>query len=230
MAYTDPYVTPTEYRARVNKESGDDDDVIERQLAGMSQVIARACGRHFTNTGTVVTKYYDGIGGPTRILHPYTERDFIQATRGVTGTLYLRDDIATTSGLVVTVDLDGDYVPETVLTRNVDYFLEPYNAGTRVEPEPYTQLSLVPNSSTITSWPENKRSIKIDAVWGWLSVPNAVREAVVLLVREIRDLQESGVTLTLQDMDAAIRLSPRAPNIISDIVKSYGRVSKVYFV
>lgn len=229
MAYTDPYVTPQEYRKRVDKKSGDSDNELESQLIAFSRLIDRACGRTFNNTGAVQTRYYDGVGGYQPTSEIFSERDYIRATRGVSSSFYIPDDIATSSGLVVAVDLDGDYTHETTLTINTHFWLEPYNAGARVEPEPYSQLRLVPNNSVITAWPVTDRGIKITAVWGWLNVPSAVKEAVVLLTREMRDLQEAGVTLTLQDMDAAIRLSPRAPNIISDIVKSYGRRSKVYF-
>ena len=49
-----------------------------------------------------------------------------------------------------------------------------------------------------------------------------------MLARQIRDLQEAGPLLTLQNLDGQVRLSPDLNRLIKQITSSYGRTRKPF--
>jgi hypothetical protein len=83
---SDPYVTLPEYKARVGKVGDDADEELKVQLEAASNFIFHECGdRFFSKDAAAVVRLFDGNG----------------LTR-----LYV-DDLASLTGLVVKVDLDG---------------------------------------------------------------------------------------------------------------------------
>ena len=193
MALLDAYATAAEYRARSNKTGTADDAEILAQLTAVSRWIESYCGRIFNQSSASVVRYFDGQG--------YSDLAI--------------DDLTTLANVDVDDDDDGTYEIAVTLT-NVHSL--PSNAAERGEP--YTSLELVryPSNSQLSRFPRGRRSVKITGTWGWPAVPNAVKEATILLARELRDLQEAGPTLTLSSIDTAIRISPRAPRVISELL------------
>src|SRR3972149_2249474 len=105
MAVVDSYATLAEYKVRVNLTTTGDDAAITAQLGAVSRLIDRECRRFFTQDAAVVTRIFDGNG----------------ASR-----LWLPADIATATGLVVKVDLNGDYDfldANESLTLDTDFWL-----------------------------------------------------------------------------------------------------------
>lgn len=208
MAVTDAYATAEEYRARVTKaDVADDADVLE-QLTAVSRLIDARCRRFFTKDATVQARLYDGNG-----------KSVIKV-----------DDIATATGLIVKCDLNGDYdVTDSneTLTIDVDFWLGPAAAVFGSEPRPYYWLEVVPTSTKLSVWPNQKRAIQVTATYGWATPPGAIKEAVIAVTREIRDMQEAGYSLNLQTIDAAIQSAPQASFILQDIVNRYGLHSGV---
>lgn len=203
MAVTDPYAQAADYHARVPKAGIGDDATIDAQLAAVSRLIDRACfdGRsHFTKDVAAVARVYDGNGG--RLL-------------GI-------DNLVSASSVKVDMDLDGTF--ETDLAAGV-YHLVPLNADKGSEPRPYTGLQLVRYNGTLDVWPAYDACVEVTGIFGWPAVPGFVVERCILIVREIRDTQESGPALTLQDIDAAIQLRPQARRYLAELVDYYGRRS-----
>ncbi len=208
-AVTDAYATAAEYRAAVDKSDNTEDAVLLSMLGGVSRLIDRQCGgpmgpRFFTKDAAVVVRLFDGSG---------------------LRRLYV-NDIATATGLVVKVDLDADYsftgASET-LTVNTHFLLGPRNADKGAEPAPFTRLDIRPGNAVLSKWPEQMNAIQVTAKYGWPAVPQAVKDSTISLVRQLRDLQEAGFTLTLQNLEASIRQSPLAVTIMRDVVREYGR-------
>jgi hypothetical protein len=210
LPITDAYATAAEYRDRTTKtDTGDDAGVITPLLAAVSRLIDRETGRFFTKDAAAVARVYEG-GGLTR--------------------LYI-DDVATVSGLVVKVDLNGDYDyadTDETLTKDTHFWIGPVNAEDGSEPKPYRYLDIVPNNGRLSVWPAQLRAVEVTAQFGWAAVPGAIKEATILVAREMRDLQESGMTLSLQAIDQAVNLAPVAFSLIQRIKREYGR--KVWFV
>jgi len=202
---TDAYATAEEYRARSTKTTTGDDADIDEQLKAVSRVIDQECRRFFTIDAEAVTRLYDGNG----------ER-----------VLWLPDDIATATGLIVKVDLNGDYAfggANETLTIDTHFWLGPQNADKGAEVRPWEFLEVHPSNTVLSAWPEQRRSVQVTAKFGWLVVPDGIREATCAITRQLRDMQEAGFTLTLENIDAAIRLSPQAAGILKDIKKAYSR-------
>src|SRR3990172_7553843 len=125
-AVTDAYATPAEYRARTDKSDLGEDTEIDGQLSAVSRFLDKRMRRFFNQDAAVVTRTYDGNGRAK---------------------LWLPDDIATATGLVVMADLDGDYdfSDETALVLNTDFWLGDYDADKGSEPRPFEWLGIHPN-------------------------------------------------------------------------------------
>lgn len=209
MAISDAYATAVEYRSRVGKtDSGDDTTVIDPLLKAVSRLLDRECGRHFTKDAAAVARLFDGNG---------------------CAKLYV-DDIASTTGLVVKVDLneDFDYADaDETLVRDTHYWVGPANAALEAEARPWQWLELVPNNSVLSIWPAQKRALEVTAIFGWPAVPGAVKEATIMVAREIRDLELSGMTLDLQNSDQVLQLAPQAFSIVQRIKAEYGKLAMI---
>lgn len=226
MALTDPYCSVQEYRDRVDSSTDDDDAAIEAQLLASSRLIDRWCGRFFNKDNSVRSRIYDG--GPGLTTFAMLWRDVSATPTGGKTRLYIPDDISTTTGLIVQVDLDGDYAFEQTLTIDTHFWIGPYNAAEGPEPWPYQFLDVVPNNNVMIAWPSHRRSVKVTAKFGWPSVPEAVRETCALLTREMRDLQKAGMVLSLGSIDTETRIVDRAPKIRENIIQQYGRARRPF--
>jgi len=204
MAVTEAYASAPEYRGRTTKTDTGDDETIVEQLVAVSRLIDRECERFFGIDAAVVMRLYDGNG----------------LTR-----LYI-DDVATVTGLIVKADLDDDFAfvgADETLTKDTHYWIGPANAALGPEVSPYRFLDIVPANARLNVWPEGPRKVQVTAAFGWPSVPPAIKEATILVTRELRDLEESGFTLSLQSIDTGINLSPVAFSVIQRVKAEYGR-------
>lgn len=203
MAVTDAYALAADYRARIDKADIADDTVIDAQLTAVSRIIDQRCRRFFTQDAVPVARLFDG-NGKARV--------------------YVAD-IATTTGLVVKVDQNADYDyadSNETLAISTDFWVGPDNALLGAEPRPFQFVDIIPTSTKLSVFPVQRRAIEVTATWGWPAVPGAIKEATIAITREIRDMQESGFSLTLQTIDQAIQQSPTSAVILMDIVRRYG--------
>lgn len=206
MAVDDAYISAADFRARISKTVTDDDGVLDGILKGVSRLLDRECGRFFGKDAEAVTRHYDGNG---------------------LARLYI-DDIASVADLIVKVDLDGDYAydgGDETLTKDTHFWLGPPNAALGSEAKPYRYLEIVPNNGRLSVWPEQVRAVQVTAIFGWPAVPEAIIDAVVMMAREITDLEEAGMTAALQNIDTAVNLSPVAFSIVQRIKREYGLAS-----
>jgi len=204
MPLTDPFATAQEYRARIGSKDEGADGVIDEQLAAVSRFLEEEADRTFGRDAAVVARVYDGNG---------SRRIWV-------------DDIGDLTDLVVKVDLNEDYDfadADETLTIATHYWAGPANAGLGPEPKPYRHLDVVPNNGRLDSWPDRPRSLQVTAKFGWPAVPGMVKEATILIVRELRDLQKAGMTLELQAIDQQTHLSPQAFSLVQRIKREYGK-------
>jgi hypothetical protein len=204
-AVTDPYADVNEYKQRVGKTSGDDDLALLDQLKAISRFIDIRLDRFFTQDAAVVVRTFDGNGN-TRLWLP---------------------DIASTTGLVVKVDLNADYDftdSNETLTINTHFWVGPHNADKGPEVWPWEYLEIVPNNSVLSIWPSQVRAVQVTAKFGWPAVPNAIKELTIGIVRYLRDLEQAGGTLALQNIEGVIQLSSRLNLLWWDIQRQYAKV------
>ena len=155
MTVTNGYCTLDELKAALRITDALDDRQLESSIEAASRRIDGLCSRRFYLDGTTSSRTY----APDR-------------ARVVTV-----DDIATVTGLVVKTDSDGSGTFETTLTTGVDFQVEPLNASTRGEP--ITVLRALSTTFPVSS--SRRATIQVTAKWGWPSIPDAIREATVLL-------------------------------------------------
>ena len=207
MAVDDAYISAEDFRARVSKTIATDDLLLGDILKGVSRLLDRECGdRFFGKDAEAVTRHYDGNG---------------------LARLYI-DDIASVADLIVKVDLDGDYAydgGDETLTKDTHFWLGPPNAALGSEAKPYRYLEIVPSNGRLSVWPAQVRAVQVTAIFGWPAVPEAIIDAVVMMAREITDLEEAGMTAALQNIDTAVNLSPVAFSIVQRIKREYGLTS-----
>ena len=205
MAIDSPYASLAEYKARVEKTGTADDTEITAQLLTVTNFLTLRLGRFFTKDAAVVTRVYDG-NGETR--------------------LWLPDDIATSTGLVVTVDLDGDYsfADETALTVDTDFWLGPPNADKGPEPFPWEYLDVHPTSGNLSVWPDQQRAIQVTAIFGFPAVPGAIKEATISITRQLRDAHLGGAAMSVEAIDTAIGFNQQ----LADVRTLLWRLQKAY--
>jgi hypothetical protein len=212
LAVTDAYADAAEYRARVTKTDTADDPTILVQLKAVSRYLDRKMGRFFTIDSAAVARVYDGS---------QSSKLFV-------------DDIGDKTGIAVKVDMtgDGDFVDSgETLTENTHYIVGPRNAALGPEPEPYTYLELMPSNGLLTSWWNGynlEGLVQVTARYGWPAIPPAVKELTVAITRQIRDVQESGVTGDLQAIDNVVETSRELSMRLVDLRKQYSRNREVF--
>lgn len=93
--------------------------------------------------------------------------------------------------------------------------------------EPYTRIELSYWQDTISRFRRRDRVVKITGVWGWPAVPDPIKELTILICRHMRDLEESGLTVTVEAADFQVRFAPGATSLLRDVKKAYSRVRMV---
>lgn len=99
-------------------------------------------------------------------------------TRYYTATRYdfvLTDPIVSVSALATDIDGTGNYTQTWSAT---DYVLAPRNAALNVRP--YTEIDVSPFSSAVLNFPTGYLEVKVTGVFGWPSVPAAVKQASLI--------------------------------------------------
>lgn len=152
------YATLAEMHAHLRIPDADtaDDTEIGVAITSASRAIDHDTRRQFGLTGSAVARVYTYVG------------------ESIEGRLSLAiDDVQTTTGLAVALDLNYDGTFETSLTNGTDYDLWPWNAA--ADGKPWTHVVLRPTTS---AWfPFFARGVQVTANYGWSAVPSVVKTA-----------------------------------------------------
>jgi hypothetical protein len=202
MAESDAYATAAEYRAHVKKVDDGADATILEQLKGAARLLEQETGRFFTKDDADVSRIFDTDGGDR---------------------LYITDLAAAPTTVKVDLNVAYDFTSAQVLTSPAHYFLGPPNALLGPEPAPYTWIRLRGDNGVLTHWPEQHRAVQITGLFGWPAIPLAVKEATIQIVREMRDAQEAGYSLTLESIDNSVPQGREISKIVRRVKVAYGR-------
>lgn len=172
MSITNGYCTLAQVKSALSITDSTDDTALELAVNAASRQIDNWCGQRFWIDGTA------------------TVREFYVDSRGALDLDLTQNDvygIATTTGLVVKVDQDGDGVFETTLTSGTDFLLNPPNAADLIPVQPYTGLSFGLNTGAIYGLPASygRPVVQVTAKWGWPAVPDDVTQACVLQAAQL---------------------------------------------
>lgn len=191
---TGDLITLAEYKLARRINDAKDDGEIARCITAASYWLAAESGRAF---------YRDGAASASA-------RQFRPSR---TGTL-LVDDFSSTSGLVV-VDSDG-----ATLTLNTQFYVAPLNAiGPSGEAVAYYQLVKTDGYSWV-DWGDGSR-VSVTALWGWPSVPAAVKQAAVEVTGEFMSSRDATFGVVGFDSGLAVRL--RSNPHVAAVMKTYDR-------
>ena len=147
------YATLAQFKAAVGITDNTDDSALQNVLDATDTLIDLYCDRK-TGFGTATeTRYY------TAEAYDYV----------------LTDDLVSVTTLTTDDDANGTY--ETTWTAGTDYNLAPGNAA--LDGWPYNEIDVS------VTWPRNfprdvYRGVKVVGVFGWPSVPSAVKQAAII--------------------------------------------------
>lgn len=225
-AVTDAYATAAEYKARVGQSGSGSDTEIAAILAAVSRLLDQRTERFFTVDASDVVRLYDGSKAVPRTANAEDLGLFSRSVASSSdGTrLYIDDLSASPTSVKVDLNADYDYSDDNeTLTEGTHFWCGPANADKGPEPKPYRFLDIVPGNGRLARWPDQLRSVQVTGKFGWPAVPGAIREATIMVTRELFDLEKGGFTLTVQNVDQAVNLAPKAFSIVRDIEERYGR-------
>lgn len=195
MAIGDAYATAEEYRSVIGMTGTGDDDDILRDLKAVSRYIEGKLGRHFNKDDSAVARIY---------VPRYTSR------------ILRVDDLADDpDSIKLDCDLDGTY--EITLDSD-DYELLPRNADKLPEARPWTQIRL-------TDWGDYSQftkdcRVEVTAKFGWPSVPEGVKRAVIHLTAILR-LESARATRRVPELGETVETSPEAMSIVRQLTDDY---------
>jgi hypothetical protein len=158
------------------------------------------------------------ITAASRVIDAYKNTRFYPTTetRYYTGDpceLRVRiDDLSTSTGATVSIDVDGDGVYETTWTSGTDYYLDPANAD--LQGLPFNAVTIRRQSGR--RWPYYQRSVKVVGAFGWATAPAQVTEACTILAgRYLRRARETpyGIVAIATDSVGLARLGRIDPDV-----------------
>jgi len=199
MAITNGYCTLAELKAALRVQDAIDDSLLELAIESASREIDGYCERMFYST--TGTRVY----APTNV---YT---------------LTTDDIVS----VTTLKSSSDGVTYNTTWSTSDYQLEPLNGVAGGLVTPYTRLRAVGNY-LFPAWATGtiynlEASMQVVGVFGWASVPTAIRQATVILAMRIFKRLDAPLGMITNDM-GSMRVGRFDPDVEA-LVMPYRKVS-----
>jgi hypothetical protein len=159
MAITNGYVTLSEVKLALRINDNEDNDLLELSIEAASREIDGYCERVFYNAGTASRVYI-----PTD--------NFLTET----------DDLVTLTQL--RTSSTGESF-DTTWNLSTDVQLEPLNGVSGGLVQPYTRLRAI-GDYLFPVWDPrnvnaNEATVQVTGVYGWASVPKAIKQAALLL-------------------------------------------------
>ena len=192
MAITNGYATLADVKAALKITDNMDDSLLEIAVESASRLIDGYTGRYFYNAGTAVRNY--------------------AANDSWTVTI---DDLQSVSEVASTDEVGNDY---TVWTTN-DYQLEPLNGLSGGLTQPYTSIRAV--NQYVWPFLADRALVKITGVWGWASVPMAVKQATILQASRIFKRNDSPLGVAGFGDMGVVRVGARLDPDVQHLVDPY---------
>lgn len=211
MPWAPSYATVDDLRDFVRVDDAADDAVIETALAGASRAIDYACdarpdhSRQFGQTDALEARYFTA-----------EPRGYGSALRGQW--VAVCDDIATPVGLLVLVGFAPavEVTGTTLLPRNADK-----------HHRPYTAIGFAGSSLPCPS--DLADDVRIEAVWGWPSVPEAIHLACLLQASRLVSRRDApfgvaGSPEVGSEVRLLAKLDPDVETLVRPFVRKIGTV------
>ena len=192
MAITNGYATLADVKASLKITDNLDDSLLEIAVESASRLIDGYTGRYFYNGGTATRNY----------------------AASDSWIVYI-DDVQSVSEVASTDEVGGTY---TTWTAN-DYQLEPLNGISGGMTQPYTSIRAV--NQYVWPFLADRALVKITGVWGWASVPIAVKQATILQAARIFKRNDSPLGVAGFGDMGVVRVGARLDPDVQHLVDPY---------
>ena len=192
MAITNGYATLADVKNSLKITDTLDDSLLEIAVESASRLIDGYTGRYFYNGGTATRNYAATDSWITFI-----------------------DDLQSLSELSTTDEVGGTY---TTWTAN-DYQLEPLNGLSGGMTQPYTSIRAV--KQYVFPFLADRALVKVTGVWGWASVPMAVKQATILQASRIFKRNDSPLGVAGFGDMGVVRVGSRLDPDVQHLVDPY---------
>jgi hypothetical protein len=134
------------------------------------------------------------------------------------------DDISTTAGLIVAVDVNDDGAYSQTLTITTNFIVGPVNSIDEVPQRPFNWIRIVDyGASMFYRWPSGRPNVKVTAKFGWAAVPDDVAQACLVQSAHLYKASSAAFGLVQMGMDGNVwrlsaRLNPIAEGLLDDYV------------
>lgn len=209
MAWAPNYCTSAELKAFIRKATAADDTQIGLAISAASRAIDKKTNRQFGLTGSAVARVYTWHG---------------EALEGRAALPI--DDLQTTTGLAVGLDLAADGAFSQAIVSGTDFDLWPWNAA--ANGKPWTHLVVRPSAAA--ALPCGTRGIQVTANWGWSAVPDTVKQACMIQAGRFYLRRDSlygiaGSPDTGGELRLLSKLDPDVALMLSSVTRTWGAVS-----
>jgi hypothetical protein len=192
VAITNGYATLADVKAALKITDNMDDSLLEIAVESASRLIDGYTGRYFYNAGTATRNY--------------------AANDSWTVTI---DDLQSVSEVATTDEVGNAY---TVWTAN-DYQLEPLNGLSGGLTQPYTSIRAV--NQYVWPFLADRALVRITGVWGWASIPTAVKQATILQASRIFKRNDSPLGVAGFGDMGVVRVGARLDPDVQHLVDPY---------
>jgi hypothetical protein len=192
VAITNGYATLADVKNSLKITDNMDDSLLEIAVESASRLIDGYTGRYFYNGGTATRNYAASDSWMCFI-----------------------DDLQSLSELATTDEVGNSY---TTWTTN-DYQLEPLNGLSGGMTQPYTSIRAV--KQYVFPFLADRALVKVTGVWGWASVPMAVKQATILQAARIFKRNDSPLGVAGFGDMGVVRVGARLDPDVQHLVDPY---------
>jgi hypothetical protein len=198
MAITNGYATLAEVKAALRIPGSDtiDDALLEMAIESGSRAIDGYTNRNFYSSGTVSRVYAPSTSFVTEI-----------------------DDLISITTLKSASDDDSGF---DITFQTTDYQLEPLNGNVDGQPTPFTHIRAI--GDYLFNMFEGQATVQVTGVFGFASVPIAVRQATVIQASRIYKRLDSPLGVAGISDIGIMRVSNRLDPDVAQLVDPLRRI------
>lgn len=201
MSWQPDYCTTAELKSNLRIPDTVDDAELALAITAASRAVDHATNRQFGQVSPVQARIY-------------TARWDKSWCRWVIDT----DDISSATGLLVKLDDNDDQVFDVSIT---DFRLAPVNEDEKSRP--WTQIIVGSNSAQVPT--RARDTVQVTALWGWLSVPTAIKQATITQAARFFYRREAPFGIAgSPSVGSELRLLSQVDPDVAVMVRSYRRV------
>lgn len=164
------------------------------------------------------------VESASRLIDTYTQRYFYSA--GTATRLFIPQDSYVTElddliSLTTLESSDGDTFDVTFLPK--DYQLEPLNGEVDgIKPHPFTRVRAV--DDYLFNVLDNEATVRVTGVWGWPSVPTAIKQATIIQAARIFRRNDSPLGIAGFGEMGAVRVGVQLDPDVKHLIDVYRKV------